>query len=678
MLSRKTHHYADPPVPQDDPVDLDSERKAAEHELGQQILSWWREARSYQAENRELMDRDAKFYAGDQWTQDEIRELEARGQYAAVYNLVKTNIDWVSGTERRATIDFHVLPRAQDDVENAAIKTKLLKHIADYTHFNWHRSNAFLESLVAGVSFLEVGVRGDDTEYPIYLRHQTWRDCWWDALSREPDLSDARFFIRSKTLPLSIAKAMFPDQLEALEASSDVVDRFSLMDDQSTTYYADAQGKPLPFDYGDPTRYESTRAIRLLECWHRKTEPVKRIGGRYRGLFDETNPRQQQALMNGQCSLYDAIVQRVYCSIVTVQGDVLYTSPSPYQYDAFPFVPVWCHRRDDNGLPYGLVRNLISPQMSLNKRKAKSLFLLSVNRVIADRGAVDDPHEFELEAARPDAIIWKHPGKEIVFDTAPALAESHLAFAREDAQFIRDASGVTSENLGQSQSELSGRAINLRQQQGSVATAHTLDALRYATQRAGEQLLALVEKLYTTPLVVRLTGESTENPEFMPLNQAQPDGRILNDIAAATADFKVAEVDYRESERQATFELLLQTVSRMDPAIANNVMDLVIDAADFPQAKALAARLRQLNGQSDPNDPQAQQHAQQQAQAQAAQAEQDRQLALDAQVAEVRKTQVAAEKMLAEISLIMAKAVDVARPDVQFQPSSVTRGDPRV
>lgn len=667
QLTRRTHHYADPPVPLDFPVDLDAEKKAFEHELGQQILSWWREARSYQAENRGLMDRDSKFYVGDQWSSDEIRELEARGQYPAVYNLIKTNIDWVSGTERRSTIDFQVLPRTADDVENASVKTKLLKHIADYTYFNWHRSAAFLESLVAGVSFLEIGVRGDDTEYPIFLRHQTWRDCWWDALSREPDFSDARYFIRSKTLPLSTARAMFPNQLDTLEACSDVVDRFSLMDDQSTTYYSDVQGKPLPFDYGDPTRYQSTRAIRLLECWHRRAEPVKRLAGRYRGLFDEANPQHQRALMTGECSLYDAVVQRVYVTITTVLGDVLYHAPSPYQHDAFPFVPVWGHRRDDNGLPYGLVRNLISPQMSLNKRKAKSLFLLSVNRVIADKNAVDDPHEFELEAARPDAIIWKNTGKELVFDTSPALAESHLAFAREDAQFIRDASGVTVENLGQSQTELSGRAINLRQQQGSVSTAHTLDSLRFATQKLGEQLLVLVERLYTREMVVRLTGERLQNPEFLPLNQRLPDGRVLNDIAAASADFKVAEVDYRESERQATFELLLQTVSRMDPSIANNVMDLVVDTADFPQAKALAQRLRLLNGQTDPNDPAAQQAAQQQAQQKQFQAEQDRQLALQAQMAEMQKTLAEIKKLQADTALALSKAQEIEQPGVQYR-----------
>lgn len=670
-MQRKTNHYADPPIPPDSPVDPEAELKAQHHELGQQILSWWREARSYQAENRELMDRDSRFYCGDQWSPEDLRELEARGQCASVYNLVKTNIDWVSGTERRATIDYHVLPRAQDDIENAATKTKLIKHIADYTHFNWHRSNAFQESLIAGVSFLEVGVRGDDTEYPIYLRHQTWRDCWWDALSREPDLSDSRFFIRSKTLPLTIAKAMFPDSIDDLEAASDVVDRFSLMDDQSTTYYADAQGKPLPFDYGDPTRYQSTRAIRLLECWHRRTEPVKRIAGRYRGLFDEANPRHQQALMTGQCSLFDAIVQRVYCSIITVQGDVLYTAPSPYKHDALPFIPIWCHRRDDNGLPYGLVRNLVSPQQSLNKRKAKSLFLLSVNRVIADKHAVDDPEAFELECARPDAIIWKNPGKEILFDTAPALAESHLAFAREDAQFIRDASGVTSENLGQNQTELSGRAINLRQQQGSVSTAHIMDALRYATQRVGEQLLVLIERLYTTPLIVRLTGENSEQPDFLPLNQVQPDGRVLNDIAAASADFKVAEVDYRETERQATLELLLQTVSRMDPSVSLNLMDLVIDAADFPQAKALAARLRQLNGQTDPNDANAAQAAQQQAQAKAQREQEDRQLTIERQVAELQELFAKTQKLLAETQLAAAKAGDVARPSVQYNPPDI-------
>lgn len=89
-MQRKTNHYADPPVPQDTPADPDAELKAQHHELGQQILSWWRESRSYMAENRELMDRDSRFYCGDQWTPEDLRELESRGQCAAVYNLKLT------------------------------------------------------------------------------------------------------------------------------------------------------------------------------------------------------------------------------------------------------------------------------------------------------------------------------------------------------------------------------------------------------------------------------------------------------------------------------------------------------------------------------------------------------------------------------------------------------------
>src|SRR4030067_369777 len=124
-----------------------------------QLMEWYQQERERQAANRYQMALDEDFYDGLQWSEQDIAELEARGQAAYVYNKVKPTIDWVIGTEKRTRIDFKVLPREEDDVDGAETKTKLLKYLSDVNKTPFHRSRAFSDQVKAGVGWLADGIR---------------------------------------------------------------------------------------------------------------------------------------------------------------------------------------------------------------------------------------------------------------------------------------------------------------------------------------------------------------------------------------------------------------------------------------------------------------------------------------------------------------------------------------
>lgn len=89
--------------------------------------------------------------------------------------------------------------------------------------------------------------------------------------------------------------------------------------------------------------------------------------------------------------------------------------------------------------------------------------------------------------------------------------------------------------------------------------------------------------------------------EYIGINQPQPDGTILNDITASKADFVVDQRDYRESVRQAMFESLMEVTGKLPPEVSLQLLDLVIDMSDIPNRDAIVARIRQINGQVDPD-----------------------------------------------------------------------------
>src|SRR5208337_2085781 len=83
------------------------------------------------------------------------------------------------------------------------------------------RSQAFAEAALAGMGWLETGAR--KTDEPLFLRHERWRNMWYDHLSTAIDYKDMRYVWREKWTDLDIAQAMFPNHSDSLEIICDSV-----------------------------------------------------------------------------------------------------------------------------------------------------------------------------------------------------------------------------------------------------------------------------------------------------------------------------------------------------------------------------------------------------------------------------------------------------------------------
>lgn len=66
----------------------------------------------------------------------------------------------------------------------------------------------------------------------------------------------------------------------------------------------------------------------------------------------------------------------------------------------------------------------------------------------------------------------------------------------QDARYIQEVGGVTTENLGRQTNAVSGKAIEARQNQGYTSTSDLFDNLRLAIQLTGERQLSLIEQFY--------------------------------------------------------------------------------------------------------------------------------------------------------------------------------------
>ena len=662
------------------------------HELDQEpakvihrkLLGWYYREREVQADNRLQMAIDADMYDGDQWTAEDAAILEERGQAPLVFNEIAPMVDWMIGTERRARVDWKVLPRTEDDVEMADVKTKVMKYVTDINRSQFNRSRAFDDAIKVGVGWVDSGVRSDPTKDVLYDKYEDWRNVVWDSMAVEFDLSDARYLFRTRWVDEDVALAMYPDRAEVLQRSVMDAgnyssaqweeDEFNFEGRSTSTHTSETSGTAFSSGRGN-LGGDVRRRIRLIEAQFRLPAAVKVVtSGPFKGQFVEGwDDVLMQQVADGGGSVVERVVMRMHIAVMT-EGHMLALGPMPMRHNSFSLTPIWCYRRGRDRMPYGVIRRVRDLQMDLNKRASKALFTLSTNQIIAEVGAVEDINEAREEADRPDGVIIYKAGKKLELHRDGELAAGQVQMMTLNAQSIQKSAGVSNENLGRQTNASSGEAIKARQMQGSVVTTQPFDHLRYAIQTQGEKLLSLVEQWYTEEKVIRLTGHKGQL-DWVRINQPeeQPDGsvRYLNDITSSLADFVVSEQDYSGTLRQVMFDAINQMAGRLPPDAALRLLTIAMEYSDMPNNDAIADELRKLTGERDPNKPmspeeQQQMQQQMQAQAEALQIQQAQaKAALEEQLAKVREVNARAEKLEAEALNLRGTGGDAANAQAQ-------------
>ncbi len=575
--------------------------KETQQELFMRLKSWFEHEHTLQQHNRYQMALDCDYYDGDQWLQSEAAEVRLRGQNPIVYNEIKPTIDWLIGTERRTRRDFKVLARnnkAKEAADDAQVKTQLLKYLDDVNRSPFERSRAFDDAIKAGMGWMEVRVTADPEDELISVRSESWRNMLHDSIQgrHRPDPDEWRYVFRFKEVDLDVAAAYFPDKKDELERASTMGDWTGQDEDWNGAWPTGrvTSSNDLParwISYNPESElFNPRKRVSLVECWYRA--PTRETTGKGASSQDRTRMTMRVAIFT--------------------KHDLLLDLPSPYRHGRFPFVPLWCYRRKADGLPYGVVRNLRGPQDDLNKRMSKAQFLMSINQMRVEDGAIDesvmDTEELRTENASPDGILkfakGALSGGKVQIREGADLAQGHLHVADRNIAAIRSASGVTSENRGMSSAGASGKAISAKQEQGSQVTAEVFDNMLYAHQLEGELEVALIEQWYTDEKTFSVTGDRYKL-DYHTINQRDPvTGEVINDVTRHKAAFVIGEAPWRQALAEAAFESamnMLAQVAPVAPQVVVSIIDLVFEWADIPNKQTILQRIRSVTGVSDPD-----------------------------------------------------------------------------
>jgi len=616
-----------------------------------------------QAKSRAQMALDADYFDDRQYmglSEEEVKELEDRGQSFLQFNEIKPAILWITGAEKRSRFNWRIAPRSEDDVEPAIRKTKLIRYIEDVNNAQWKRSAAFEQMVKVGCGWTEVAYRPDpfSGDWRVCIEDVHWREIIRDSTSRRSDMSDARYVIRTRIVDKEEATAWFPEKGAMIEAECQERDDLE-QEVQNEAYMVagTSVGASGALSLNRMRYGDGRMAVRLWEVWYRKTTRVKVLRGEgalVGAVFNPQDPRHIQAVQMGMVEPVDSIRSQMHVAIIT-RNHILHSGLSPYQHNRFPYVPRIAFIDDRDGDAYGVIRSMRDPQDDLNKRRNKALFMLSTRRVIADDDAVEKWNELEEEVSRPDSIIKVKRGSKLEVQDNVQLAASHVEFGMQDSAYIRQVSGVTGENLGLQTNATSGIAIQARQEQGTIITTNLFESNSLAMQLEGELALSLCEQFYTEPMQFRITGERGR-PEFVSVNSGDPE----TDITRSKSDFIVDRQDYRTTVRASLAEQLLQVAGQVaqhtgNPMMGMAMVEMAVDLTDLPNKAEILAQMRRVSGTPDPDEPpeQRQQREQQQQQEQQRQAEMTNRKIL----AEISKLEADAAKAHAGADAQAAQAI---------------------
>lgn len=553
-------------------------------EIGlEKMIQWvdnWEDATQ---DARVYSERDRDYYDGKQWTAEEESELNRRKQPIVTINRIAKKVNYLLGTEVRTRTDPSAAPRTPQHEDGATAATDALRYVADKEDLPQTFSEAFESMAIEGYGGAVVEVEQTATPVPIAgettitptddgaevsdvaiakveskvdvkVRPVPWDRLIYDHHSRRWDFEDARYLGVVVWLDRADAEATYPDSEEALEAAVS----------NSTSTDETTDDRPRVWTDGKRDR------VKVVEMYYQQA------GEWYFCHFTKGG----------------YLVEPRKVPFVNEEGE-----------SVCPLVMVSCFVDRDNNR-YGLVRNMVSPQDEVNKRRSKALHLLNMRQTIGEEGAVNVT-ETKTELAKPDGHITRQPGMDFQLLPTGEMAQGQLTLMQEAKGEIDtigpDAGVVAGSSAGQS-----GRAVLARQQMASLELEKVFDRFRHFKTEVYRQVWYRVRQFWTDEKWLRIRDDDERKGfRFVGINQQMTKGQRLMQLLQMGVPFEsaVSQLQIQEAPmvmqqvqmqaqavqqqtgqpippeaiQQQVMAMMMQTPSAQEPFTNNDITKLEVD-----------------------------------------------------------------------------------------------------
>ena len=603
------------------------------------------------------------FYRGDQWDESDVAALDAEGRPALTINTVLPTVNTVLGEQSTRRADVQFKPRRGGDEAVAHTLTKLYMQIADNNKLDWVEQQVFSDGLILdGRGYFDVRIDfSDHVEGEIRIVAKDPLDILIDPDAKESDPKTWNEVFETKWMTLDEIEELYgkkkAEELRFIAENGNGYGRDSIEYEENRYGDLDSTDDYLGAGIPGDDEYRNVRALRVIERQHKRMTRVMCFVDPETGDTRDVPEPWSEAKAKKFAKQYSLnLIRKVKRKVrwtVTCDKIVLHDDWSPY--NDFTIVPYFAYFR--RGRPFGMVRNLLSPQEQLNKIASQELHIVNTTANsgwMVESGSLVGMSSDDLEehGAETGLVLEYNRGSTPPVKIQPNQIPTGLdRISQKAALNIKAISGINDSMLGTDSAEVSGVAIQAKQNRGAIMIQVPLDNLRKTRQYLAEKILDLVQTFYTERRVIMITNE--EDPlkprEPMVINEMSPEGQIINDLTIGEYDVVIATAPARDSFDEVQFAEALN-LRQVGVAIPD---DAIIEYSHLARKQELAKRIRVLTGQEPPTPEQAEVMAMQQ------------QMAMQQLQLEIAKLEAEVRKLQSDAAVNIAKVQDMT--DVQPQ-----------
>ena len=593
------------------------------------------------------------YYRGDQWDEFDMQQLDDQGRPALTINTILPTINAVLGEQSTKKADIQFKPRGGGNQDVADVLTKVYQQIADNNKLEWIENQVFSDGLIQDRGYFDVRIDfSDHIMGEVKIEAKDPLDILIDPDAKHYDPRTWNEIFESKWMSI--------DEVEEVYGQ-DKADKLRMLAETGTTLGADSMeyeeerygdtdehnyGQQFP---GDPENARMLRAIRVIERQYYRLKEcmfyLDPVTGDMRDVpYNWTKKKREQFADQFGLDIMTKTVRKVRWT-VTADTVVLFDDWSPYK--NFTIVPYFPYFR--RGKPFGMVRNLLSPQEQLNKITSQELHIVNTTANsgwIVENGSLAGMTADDLEehGAETGLVLEFNRGSTPPAKIPPNQIPTGLdRLGQKAAANIKQISGITDAMLGMDIAEVSGVAIQAKQNRGSTMLQVPLTNLAKTRQYLAEAILQLVQSYYTEERIIQITDETDpyKPRTALRVNEMTPEGEVINDLQLGEYDVIVSSAPARDNfdEMQFAEAISLRQVGVPIPD------DMIVEYSHLSRKADVADRIRKMQGTAPPTEEQIQLQ----------------QFQMESQI---RSTQLEIAKLEAEVTNLQTQAaVNVAKVD---------------
>ena len=622
--------------------------KAEQHELAKQQWNAYVRARDNgHTDYIDIAKQCDAFYRGHQWDPADLSSLDDQGRPALTINTILPTINAVLGEQTTRRMDVSFKPRGRGQQEIADVLTKLFMQIADNNKMDWVETQVFSDGLIQDRGWFDVRIDFDDhIQGEVRVTPKDPLDILIDPDAKEYDPKTWNEIFETRWMTLDEIEEQYgQDKADKLRIT---VEQGSVLGSDSIEYEEQRYGDTAAsVEYTqnsttNPEENRKLRSIRVVERQHYKLKEcmfyVDSVTGDMREVPYNWSKRKREQFAD-QFGL-EILTKHVRKVRWTPTADLVVLHDEWAPYDSFTLVPYFPYWR--RGRPFGMVRNLISPQEQLNKISSQELHIVNTTANsgwIVETGSLNGMNADDLEehGAETGLVLEFNRGSSPPAKIPPNQIPTGLdRISQKAALNIKQISGISDAMLGTDSPEVSGVAIQAKQNRGAMMIQVPLDNLTKTRQYLAEKVLSLVQAYYTEERLIQITDETDplKRRQPMKVNEITPEGMIINDLTLGEYDVVIGTAPARDSFEEIQFAeaIALRQVGVPIPD------DMIVEYSHLQRKGEIAQRIRSMQGTEPPSE--------QEAQLMQFQAE-----------SQIRKTQLEIAQMEAEVQRLQSEAM---------------------